>query len=53
LVIKEKGSGNIQVKIINEEIDEVNQKIGEIKSRLGEEYQGFNEFSQKRDLLQR
>jgi len=23
----EKGSGNIQVKIINEEIDEVNQKI--------------------------
>jgi hypothetical protein len=27
LVIMEKGSGNIQVKIINEEIDEVNQKI--------------------------
>lgn len=27
LVIKEKGSSNIQVKIINEEIDEVSQKI--------------------------
>lgn len=27
LVIKEKGSSNIQVKIINEEIEEVTQKI--------------------------
>jgi len=26
-VIKEKGSSNIQVKIINEEVDEVDQKI--------------------------
>jgi len=27
VVIKEKGSSNIQVKIINEEVDEVDQKI--------------------------
>lgn len=31
LVIKDKGPQNIQVKIINEEIDEVNQTIGSLK----------------------
>ena len=43
-VIKEKGASNIQVKIINEEIDEVNQKIGSIKSKLTDEQAKFSDL---------
>jgi hypothetical protein len=41
LVIRDRGQGNIQVKIINEEIDEVNQKIGGMKAKRSEEQQRF------------
>ena len=37
LVIKDKGSGNIQVKIINEEIDEVNSKVSNLKTKINDE----------------
>ena len=33
-IIREKGKDNIQVKIINEEIDETNTQIAELKKTL-------------------
>lgn len=53
LVIKDKGASNIQVKIINEEIDEVNQKIGSIKSKLADEQARFNDLEGKRERFKR
>lgn len=51
LVIKEKGASNIQVKIINEEIDEVSQKIGAIKTKLAEEESRFDKLLAERDNI--
>ena len=52
-VIAEKGQGNIQVKIINEEIDEVNQKIGGFKVKLQEEQRRFSDLEGQRDDFKR
>ena len=52
LVIKEKGSSNIQVKIINEEIDEVSQKIGAIKTKLADDESRFDALLAERDKIQ-
>lgn len=53
VVIKDKGAGNIQVKIINEEIDEVNQKIGSIKSKLADEQTKFTDLENQRERYKR
>lgn len=53
LVIKEKGSSNIQVKIINEEIDEVNQKINQIQSKLSDEEKRFENLLNERENMQK
>jgi uncharacterized coiled-coil DUF342 family protein len=50
VIVKEKGAGNIQVKIINEEIDEVNMKIGGLKVKLKEDQNKFHELQQRRDM---
>jgi ArsR family metal-binding transcriptional regulator len=50
LVIKEKGQGNIQVKIINEEVDEAQTNIGSMRKRLEEENNKYNELASKRDM---
>lgn len=52
-MVKEKGSTNIQVKIINEEIEEVEQKRNQFQSRLNEENGKFEDLEKKRDTMQR
>lgn len=42
-MIRERGGGNIQVKIINEEIDEVNQKIATLRAKVNDEKTKFNQ----------
>ena len=49
IVIKEKGQSNIQVKIINEEIDEVNQVIGGMKQKLEEDLSRMHDKINQRD----
>ena len=51
VVIKEKGQGNIQVKIINEEVDEAQTNISSLKKKLEDEYDKFNELASKRDQI--
>jgi len=48
-VIKEKGQGNIQVKIINEEVEESQTNIGSLRKKIEEENNKFNELASKRD----
>ena len=49
IVIKEKGQSNIQVKIINEEIDEVNQVIGGLKQQLDEDLNRMHDKINQRE----
>ena len=52
-MIRERGGGNIQVKIINEEIDEVNQKIATLRAKVNDEKAKFNQQAERRELLER
>ena len=52
-MIRERGGGNIQVKIINEEIDEVNQKIATLRAKVNDEKTKFNQQAERRELLER
>lgn len=51
IVIKEKGQSNIQVKIINEEIDEVNQAIGSLKQQLEDDLSKMHDRINLRDSM--
>jgi len=53
VIVKDKGPTNIQVKIINEEIDDVNQKIGSHKAKLKDEENKFKELEQNRERYKR
>ena len=53
MVIKEKGASNIQVKIINEEIEEVVHKIGTLKAKLADEQGKFTDLEQQRERQRR
>lgn len=52
LIIKEKGASNIQVKIINEEIEEVNQNINQIKHKHEDESARLYKLQSERDRMQ-
>ena len=53
VIIREKGASNIQVKIINEEIEEVKQRMDTVQNKLNEENKKFEEFAMKRESMQR
>lgn len=53
MVVKDKGPSNIQVKIINEEIEEVNQKLNHLKSKLKEEESRHQELENNRERFRR
>lgn len=53
MVVKDKGPSNIQVKIINEEIEEVNQKLNLLKSKLKEEEARHQDLENNRERFRR
>jgi hypothetical protein len=53
VVVKDKGPSNIQVKIINEEIEEVNQRLLGLKNKLKEGEARHGELEQNRERFRR
>ena len=52
IVKNKKGSENIQVKIINEEIEDVQEKIDTSKASIEKNLQQFNTLKKERDKIQ-
>ena len=51
-IIKEKGKDSIQIKVINEEIDETNSHIREFKVQLDNNNTKMISLTKRRDLFQ-
>ena len=53
LIVREKGSDNIQVKIINEEIEEVENKLRAMGQKKDKDQDKFKDCIAKRDQIRK
>ena len=51
--MREKGTDNIQVKIINEEIEEVEAKLKNLENQINQDNEKFKEMIAQRDHIQK